>query len=543
MSDDNVGTVEHCCSSTTTTTNIRDIAVEDTPLVMNSEVEQHNTTEEDFIPVCFCNSWSHSFTSNFFLFLSCLAALCQDANDIAVPLTILQPFFWLGFAIFTYAERTRLVIGWLLVIIARAIPAMDYFFYDTTRMVAYATALVVIFLVYLFIGGAILVQVLWWRHHLQASSFVFATLLTALFQVLFRASPIGGAGNPAMNLGRVIGLRQVASLGGEISLVFGMAWTASLAAEILLLRKMPRRILYTWAAVTSVLLVYGWARENVGLGLYLRGINRWPLAQAPVLQVSCLTRSLDSNRETMIARTQERMVAGDDIIMWSETAVLEPVAWDDFDWSRAPNPGTVIAATFFDNTSVVKNEKVYNSVAIWNAQGLVSEYSKNRPVPVVEYNVSRGEHLPTVVGLELTPLDPVSGKRKSVYRKFAMSICFDLDFDYLSRHAHQADLMIGPSWYWASIGSTMWHHNSFRAIENGFHLVKCSERGISGHLDAHGRVMNAIPTLENDIHVMEVPLTEGIKTVYSSFGFIFGWICVGLAPLLLGYIWWHVRQL
>lgn len=300
---------------------------------------------------------------------------------------------------------------------------------------------------------------------------------------------------------------------------------------------------YLWIGLTATLLVYGWIREGAGVGLYMQDIDQWSMAKAPVLQVSCLTRPLDSSRQTMIDRTIERMTAGDDLIMWSESALLDPVAWQDLDWSVATNPGTVVATTFFQNASS-SSKKVYNSVVLWNAQGLVNEYSKNRPVPIVEYNVMRGTDPPEYVDVVFTPTlttrstttNDTQDTRDSVQRMVATAICFDLDFDYLARNAHQADLMVGPSWYWASIGTPMWHHNSFRAIENGFNLLKCSERGITGHVDAYGRTATAIPTLENQIHVMEVPLTKGVNTVYSSFGFVFGWVCVGLAPLVLGYM-------
>lgn len=190
---------------------------ETTPLVLtqnepnNVQEDEHDSSSLKLVPIL---NWSLSFTSHVFLALSCLAALLQDANEVVIPLTLLQPFFWLAFGLHTQTTR-RALARWVLVIAVRAIPAMEYFYYDTTRIVAFATAFTVIFIVYAMVGAAVWVQIKWWKRRYLASCPVLAILLTAVFQLLFRFSPIGGAGNIAMGMSRVVGLRQVASLGGR----------------------------------------------------------------------------------------------------------------------------------------------------------------------------------------------------------------------------------------------------------------------------------------------------------------------------------------
>jgi apolipoprotein N-acyltransferase len=552
------------------------------------------------------HTWSNTMAAWIFLVISCGAALFQDANEI-IFLTLLQPASWLAFAAVVVVTTTTTTTnstknttissgapptapppppqqqqrrrrwiyfgaGWIAITLCRAVPAMDYFYYDTTRLVAYMTALALIFVVYLVVGMAVLVQVSLWQHQppslspgstttttstvlaVELHSFGLAILLTAFFQLLLRFSPIGGVGSPAMGLARVPALRQVASLFGEVSLVFVLAWSATIMVG-LLHAKTTRKQGLVWAVVMTVLLTYGWFREGVGMGLYLQNIDAWPMATAPRLQVSCITRpdniysSSNTSRATMLDRTHERLMAGDDLILWSELATTTPMEWTDLDWALATNPNSIVATTFLQPTTTTADNAAapdmsFNVVALYNTTGLVSEYRKNRPVPVVESGVTPGQIKPTAqtVTLAAVTLDSsgpngttISQQRTLIQRKIATAICFDLDFDYLSRHAAQADVMIGPSWYWASIGPALWYHNTFRALENGFHLLKCSERGISGHIDPRGRAMTVLPTLQGQVYTWQVPLTPGITTVYSVFGYLFGWLCVGLAPFILLY--------
>ena len=554
------------------------------------------------------------------LIMTGVACLFQDASEIALLSSLALPVGWLalGHHVKTATTTTvnnptrRYVMLSALLIVLRAIPAMDYFYYDTTRLVAYLTASAIISIVYSIVAAMIWLQVTLWQRieqleHLTLHSeslqqplsapsvpptrsrswdnvsiifalhtLAFPILVTALFQLLLRFSPIGGAGNLVMGLAQVVVVRQVASLVGEVGVLFWVTWTATWGTarmvdmtattttpcatrmQLLQQQRRRRRMDQVWLGVSTLLLVWGGIRENVGMGLYLQDIDEWPLVQDPPLRVSCLTRPLDSNRTTLLERTHQRMAAGDDLILWSESALKQPIVWDDLNWNAhvaTSNPGTLVATTFFRNVTTGTNSKLYNTVSLWNAQGLVTSYDKNRPVPVVEYNVQGGKTPPNPVTVEWTPLlassptttmyntmETASSQRTTLQRRLAMAICFDLDFDYLARHARRADVLIGPSWYWASLGQPLWHHNAFRALENGVHLIKCSERGISGHMDPYGRTLTAIPSLENGVYLFQVPLSKGIATIYASFGFLFGWICVGLAPFVLMYARYYLRS-
>ncbi len=412
-------------------------------------------------------------------------------------------------------------------------------------------------------------------HRPNISPLIFPILFTTIYQILFRFSPIGGAGNPAMGLSQVFGLRQVVSLLGEIYLVFWIGWLSSIIVGLGFIlgeggwfdesidgivniicfcrkenssvahlereqRKIPPLHLRAFYFTTFFMFVYGSTRELVGRGIYLQSIQTWPTTQAgsSPLIFSCLTR-VESSTDTMVKRTNERLAAGDDLIMWSEASVSESVALspDIFDWESSGNAGAVVVPTSFKKSE--NDYFVYNTMEMMQDGLVIAQYSKNRPVPVMEPGVLGGKSPPQSYDVTFTPLasspldDDTSNDRGSLSLAVSMAICFDFDFPYLFRQARNADLIIGASWYWASIGNSFWNHNVFRAIENGLTMIKCAEEGITGAVDPYGRTLAALPTLMNEVHVMEIPTQKGVTTFFSLFGWVFGWICVFTSPLIL----------
>jgi len=394
-------------------------------------------------------------------------------------------------------------------------------------------------------------------HRSILSPFVFPILFASLFQLVFTFSPIGGAGNPAMGLARVYALRQVVSLFGEIYLVFWMGWLATISIGWGIVPNSKRTKnttshghMVAFVAVTLFMFLYGSIRELSGRGFYWNDISQWPttMANEAPLKVSCVTRAeSDDNRtalQTMVSRSNERLAAGDDLIMWSESAVDEMVSPEMFAWN-SENRGAVVAPTYYEMVQGDNNNqgKVYNRVQMMQEGVVIASYDKNRPVPIIESYVVGGSAKPHPIEVAFTPRrtscrnDGCSASgtplRQELKLNTAMAICFDFDFSYLLQNAYEADLVIGPSWYWASMGYNLWGHNIFRAIENGFTLIKCSEYGMTGAVDPYGRPMAEFPTLNEDVHTFEVPVQSGIGTVFGDGGWMFGWVCVGLSPIVI----------
>jgi len=148
-------------------------------------------------------------------------------------------------------------------------------------------------------------------------------------------------------------------------------------------------------------------------------------------------------------------------------------------------------------------------------------YEKTHLVPFTEQGV-------VVAG---TARLPVVG---TPYGRLAGAICFDQDFPSTMRQAGQvsADLLVGPSNDWRAIDPAHAWAATFRAVENGYSLLRPASDGLALAVDYHGRVRGAVDyftTADRQILTADLP-THGVRTVYARIGDLFAWLC--LAALL-----------
>ena len=109
-------------------------------------------------------------------------------------------------------------------------------------------------------------------------------------------------------------------------------------------------------------------------------------------------------------------------------------------------------------------------------------------------------------------------------------ICFDMDFPSLIRQSgkNNVELMLVPSHDWRGIAPFHSHMAVFRAVENGFSLVKpAGESGVSISSDPYGRVLSYLDNKfsEDKIMTVDVPIYN-IKTIYSVIGDLFAWLSI-----------------
>lgn len=129
---------------------------------------------------------------------------------------------------------------------------------------------------------------------------------------------------------------------------------------------------------------------------------------------------------------------------------------------------------------------------------------------------------------------------ESPYGRLSSAICFDMDFPGLLRQAGRlrTDVMLVPSNDWKEIDP--WHSEMarFRAIEQGFNLVRHTSGGLSIATDYQGRVLSRMDhyTTADRVMISEVP-TRGVNTVYSWIGDFFSWVCIATLLGLLRLAW------
>ncbi len=101
--------------------------------------------------------------------------------------------------------------------------------------------------------------------------------------------------------------------------------------------------------------------------------------------------------------------------------------------------------------------------------------------------------------------------------------------------------MLVPSNDWPDIDPLHTQMASFRAIENGFSLVRITGNGLSAAFDYQGQVLAAVDyfTSGEQVMIAHLPI-QGVTTIYSVVGDLFAWLCVAGFVGLAG--WAVVRR-
>jgi apolipoprotein N-acyltransferase len=89
------------------------------------------------------------------------------------------------------------------------------------------------------------------------------------------------------------------------------------------------------------------------------------------------------------------------------------------------------------------------------------------------------------------------------------------------------DLLLDPSNDWKAIDP--WHTRmaSFRAIEQGFNLVRHTSQGLSAAFDYQGRQLASMDHYVTTDRVLVAQVaTRGARTVYALLGDWFAWACL-----------------
>jgi apolipoprotein N-acyltransferase len=236
----------------------------------------------------------------------------------------------------------------------------------------------------------------------------------------------------------------------------------------------------------------------------------------------------------LLTRAEREMQAGAKIVFWGETnaAVLKE------DEPALLARGAKLAAKYqsylgmavgvvdrgareIDNRQTLPLE---NKLILVQPDGRVAwMYDKAHPVP----------------GGEAALQMPGDGRLRALdtpYGRLSGIICFDGDFPRLLAQAGAlgADVMLDPSNDWRAIDP--WHTQmaSFRAIEQGFNLIRHTSKGLSAAYDYQGHRLAASDYYQTSDYAMtsDIP-TRGVRTIYSRLGDWFGWLCLAALVFLI----------
>ena len=242
--------------------------------------------------------------------------------------------------------------------------------------------------------------------------------------------------------------------------------------------------------------------------------------------MAVIRRWATARDEDLLSRSEREMQAGARIVFWGEANAI--VMKDDE--AAFVARGADLAAKYHAYFGMAmgvwnrgKPRPFENKLVLIQPNRLIAwEYHKARPVPGPEAAMQ-------VLGDgKLRVLDTPYGRLSAI-------ICFDGDFPQLLAQAgaSRADMMLDPSNDWRAIDP--WHTQmaSFRAIEQGFNLIRQTSKGLSAAFDYQGRRLAAMDHYQTSDYAMvsQVPIS-GVRTVYSGLGDWFAWVCiVGLVAL------------
>ena len=374
-----------------------------------------------------------------------------------------------------------------------------------------------------------------------ASTLVFPSAWVTTEWLVTSFTPYGSWNSFAYTQHENLVLLQLLAVTGLYGLSFLIAWFASVGDSVL--RGLPvaetRRQLTAFAAVMLLVLMGGGMRliffapdaptvriaslTSADLDLF-EGVEGGAAAalsgQVSPAGIDRIRSNANALLDDLLLRAGQEAQAGARIITWGETnsfsmkqdepAMLERGARFAREWDVYLG----MAPAVFDGA----NEKpLENKIVFIDPAGeVLFEYWKAIPVPGPD------------AGLQAVN-DGRINIVESPYGRIGAAICFDMDFPGHLKQAGRgnADIMLVPSNDWRDIDPWHSHMARFRAIEQGFNLVRHVSNGYSIATDYQGRVLATMDHFTSrNRNMVAVVQTQGVRTIYSRVSDLFAWLCI-----------------
>jgi apolipoprotein N-acyltransferase len=383
-----------------------------------------------------------------------------------------------------------------------------------------------------------------------AGTLVFPCAWVTMEWLVASFTPYGSWNSLAYTQHENLVLLQVISVTGLYGLSFLIAWFASigcLVSEHGLHDRRGTRGALVFGAVMLVVLLGGGLRlalfspraptvriaslSSPDLDLF-EGVEGGAAAaiggQVSQAGIDRMRANADAIFDDLLRRADLEARAGARIITWGETnsfsmkqderAMMEAAA----DFARERSVYLGVAAGVFDPQ---REKPLENKIILFDPNGDMSfEYWKAMPVPGPEAMLQAVD-------------DGQIDAAESPHGRLGATICYDMDFPvHLQQAGRQGvDIMLVPSNDWREIDPWHSHMARFRAIEQGFNMVRHTSNGLSIATDYQGRILASMDHFVTDDRalVAHVP-TRGVRTIYARVGDLFAWLCIGGLMLTTG---------
>jgi apolipoprotein N-acyltransferase len=392
----------------------------------------------------------------------------------------------------------------------------------------------------------------------SARVLVFPLAFTTVDWLMSLGKIINSTGSPAYSQYNNLALMQILSIAGMWGVTFLLMWFASTVNALW-------EHGFDWRPVRAVVGVFA----VVLLAVFLFGGVRLAFfaPSAPSIEAATITlddniyqqassgidwltfnQSTDAERaaarpqfkatvDQLLARTETALRGGAKIVAWQEGAgtVLEEDKQSTLNRvaALAREYDAYLEVSFGVLTRTQAQHFILNqSILVDNTGAIRWTYDKT-------YLVFPNESYVFVPGDGKLPM------ADTAYGRLSTAICNDLHFLPLIRQAgkNNVDILIAP--YndihpWESEDAVT---AAYRAIENGFSMVRPAGHGISTIIDYEGQILARQNYFTNSSGIMLTTIpVRGVRTVYSRIGDLFAYLCVAGLIFLTGWALFHRKQ-
>jgi apolipoprotein N-acyltransferase len=397
------------------------------------------------------------------------------------------------------------------------------------------------------------------RLGLWGRTLVFPLAFTSLDWAMSRLVVIMNTGSPAYSQFGNLVLMQILSVTGMWGLTFLITWfaaTVNLLWEAGFVWRPVRVQLGVFLAAVLAVFAYGGLRlaaaapasdtvkaATITLDASVRqaasrGVNWVTFNQSTDAERTAARPGFQTTVDQMLSRTETALRQGATLVGWEEGAglvlaedkqgVLDRVS------ALARRYDAYIQLGLWVSTRTSAHQFVHNqSILVDNSGRVVWTYDKSHPVFPDEWWV----------------MIPGSGQLPIVttkYGQMSTAVCNDLHFPPLIGQAGQrdVDVFMAPYSSIAAFEQEDFAVAVYRAVENGFSLVRPTGNGLSAVVDYQGRILGQhdFSVEGGGIMMASVPV-HGVVTIYSRIGDLFAYLCVAGLVLSVGSALVRRRQL
>ena len=374
-----------------------------------------------------------------------------------------------------------------------------------------------------------------------ARSLVFPSAFTSV-DWLLSLLKVSSSGSPAYSQYGNLALLQLLSITGMWGITFLIMWCAAILNELWEHRfdwRLLRGQLGLFAGVLAAVLLFGSLRLNMAapasqsvetatitidiavVDQATHGIDWATFNRSSDAEQATLRPKLAATVDQMLARSETALRGGAKIVAWQESsawvleedkpAVLEQAA----DLAKRYGAYLQISLEVFTRTlnlPYLRNQ----SILIDPTGRILWSYDKTHLVPYDEAFV-------TISGPGKLPLVGTP------YGRWSTAICYDTYYPALIRQTgkNNADILFAPANDSRPYAASALAMADYRAIENGFSMIRPAGNGLSAVVDPQGRVLASQDYFTNNSRIMltSLPLHR-VTTIYSRIGDVFAYLCV-----------------